>query len=282
MFAGGTVVIALCSLAVARIPIVSALGYSAAVVVLIAVITAITLLPALLSILGKRIDALRVPFLRPPAHDHRPHGWARWARGVGKRPLPAMLLGVAILLVLAIPVLNLQLGQQDNGQLPKSTTARQAYDLLAKGFGPGINGPLLIAVDFDGSPAHHDNKKLNQLNTAAAAGSSRRSSRPRSSSRPQGVPPDEAQSEAEQQVTSQPPTKQEKQADQQEAFLKTPASDPRLVKLENKIGKTKGVKDVSPAQLDKSGDTAVFTVIADHARRPPTPPRTSSARCARP
>ena len=67
VFAGGTVVIALCSLAVARIPIVSALGYSAAVVVLIAVITAITLLPALLAILGPRINALRVPFLRPPA-----------------------------------------------------------------------------------------------------------------------------------------------------------------------------------------------------------------------
>ena len=106
VFAGGTVVIALCSLAVAQIPIVSALGYSAAIVVLIAVITAVTLLPALLSILGKRIDSLRVPFLRPPAHDHRPHGWARWARGVGKRPLPAMLLGVGILLVLAIPVLE--------------------------------------------------------------------------------------------------------------------------------------------------------------------------------
>src|SRR5204863_1081889 len=76
VFAGGTVVIALCSLAVARIPIVSALGYSAALVVVIAVLTATTLLPALLAILGDRITALRVPFLRPPAHDHRPHGWA--------------------------------------------------------------------------------------------------------------------------------------------------------------------------------------------------------------
>ena len=78
------------------------------------------------------------------------------------------------------------------------------------------------------------------------------------------MPPDEAQPEAEQQVASQPPTKKEKQADQQEAFLKTSASDPRLVKLENKIGKTKGVKDVSPAQVDKTGNAAVFTVIADH------------------
>ena len=93
VFAGGTVVIALCSLAVAQIPIVSALGYSAAIVVLIAVVTAVTLLPALLAILGKRIDSLRVPFLKPPAHDHRPHGWARWARGVGKRPLPGDAAG---------------------------------------------------------------------------------------------------------------------------------------------------------------------------------------------
>ena len=167
--------------------------------------------------------------------------------------------------MLAIPVLNLQLGQQDNGQLPKSTTTRQAYDLLRKGFGPGINGPLLIAVDFDGSPAHNDNKQLNQLEQQQQQqASSRRSSRPPQQLEAEGVPPDEAQPRPSSRSRSQPPTKQEKQADQQEAFLKTPASDPRLVKLENKIGKTKGVKDVSPATLDKSGDTAVFTVIADH------------------
>ena len=191
VFAGGTVVIALFSLAVARIPIVSALGYSAAVVVLIAVITAITLLPALLAILGERIDSLRVPFLHPPPHDHRPHGWARWARGVGQRPVPAMLLGVAILLVLAIPVLNLQLGQQDNGQLPKSTTTAAGIRPADKGFGPGINGPLLIAVDFDGSPAHPDNKKLNQLTAAAAAGAAGGPADD-AAARGEGVPPDEA------------------------------------------------------------------------------------------
>jgi len=260
VFAGGTVVIALCSLAVARIPIVSALGYSAAVVVLIAVITAITLLPALLAALGTRINSLRVPFLRTPPHDHRPHGWARWARGVGKRAPGAMVLGIAILLVLAIPALNLQFGQQDNGQLPKSTTTRQAYDLLTKGFGPGVNGPLLIAVDFKGSPAHPDNKQLNQVEEQQKQAQQTAVDQTAQQLEAQGVPADEAQSEAEQQVKSQPPTKKEKQASQQEAFLKTSASDPRLVKLENKIGKTKGVKDVSPAEVDKSGDTAVFTV----------------------
>jgi RND superfamily putative drug exporter len=261
VFAGGTVVIALCSLAVARIPLVSALGYSAALVVLIAVIAATTLLPALLAILGTRVNRLRVPFLRPPPHDHRPHGWARWARGVGRRPIGAMTLGVAILCVLAIPVLNLGLGQQDNGQLPKSTQSRQAYDLLTKGFGPGINGPMLIAVDFDGSPAHPDHKKLNQVQQKQQKQEQQAVQQTTAQLEAQGVPPDQAQSEAEQEVKSQPPTKQEKQASQQEAFLKTKASDPRLVKLENKIGKTKGVKDVSPAQVDKSGSTAVFTVI---------------------
>jgi RND superfamily putative drug exporter len=266
VFAGGTVVIALCSLAVARIPIVSALGYSAAIVVLIAVITAITLLPALLAALGTRINSLRVPFLRTPPHDHRPHGWARWARGVGKRATGAMVLGVAILLVLAIPVLNLQFGQQDNGQLSKSTTTRQAYDLLTKGFGPGVNGPFLIAVDFKGSPAHPDNKQLNQVEEQQKQAQQTAVDQTAEQLEAQGVPPDEAQSEAEQQVKSQPPTKKEKEASQHEAFLKTSASDPRLVKLENKIGKTKGVKNVSPAKVDKSGDTAVFTVT------PTTPP----------
>ncbi|MGH2964159.1 MAG: MMPL family transporter [Solirubrobacterales bacterium] len=265
VFAGGTVVIALCSLAVAQIPIVSALGYSAAIVVLVAVITAVTLLPALLSILGKRIDALRVPFVRPPAHDQRPHGWARWARGVGKRPLPAMLLGVAILLVLAIPVLHLQLGQQDNAQMPKSTQTRQSYDLLREGFGPGINGPFLLAVDFGGSPAHNDSKQLKQVEQQQQQQEQQAVAQATAQLEAQGVPSDEAQAQAQQEVSSQPPTKQEKQASQQEAFLKTPASDPRLVKLENQIGKTNGVKDVSPATLDKSGDTAVFTVIATTA-----------------
>jgi RND superfamily putative drug exporter len=260
VFAGGTVVIALCSLAVARIPIVSALGYSAAVVVLIAVITAVTLLPALLAILGPRINALRVPFLRPPPHDHRPHGWARWARGVGRRATGAMLLGVALLLVLAVPALGLEFGQQDNGQLSKSTTTRQAYDLLTKGFGPGVNGPFLIAVDFDGSPAHPDNKQLKQVQAQQQQAQQQAVDEATQQLEAEGVPPDEASSQAEEEVAAQPPSNEEKQASQQEAFLKTTASDPRLVKLENRISKANGVKDVSPAEVDKSGHTAVFTV----------------------
>ena len=80
--------------------------------------------------MGKRIDSLRVPFLQAaPARPPPARLGALGARRRASRPIPAMLIAVAILLVLAIPVLNLQLGQQNNGQLPKSTTARQAYDL---------------------------------------------------------------------------------------------------------------------------------------------------------
>ena len=272
VFAGGTVVIALVAMGVAQIPLVTALGASAATVVGIAVLAAITLLPALLSILGRRIDSLRVPFIHPRPHDDRPHGWSRWARGVGRHPWPAIIAAVALLLVLAIPILNLRLGQQDNGQLSKSTTVRQAYDLLTRGFGPGVNGPFLIAVDFDGTPAHPDHKQLQQLEQKQRRQKQQAKQQQEQAITQttqqliaQGVPPDEAQAEAEQQVKAQAPAgpsrKKQRQLAQQKAFLKSSASDPRLVKLENKIGKTKGVKDVSPAKVDKSGSAAVFTVI---------------------
>src|SRR6185312_15517351 len=152
LFAGGTVVIALCSLYFAGIPLVTTLGYTAAIAVVVAVLAATTLLPALLGALGPRIDSLRVKLGRTHPDDHQPHGWARWARGVVARPWRSLIASVAFLLILAIPVLDLHMGSSDNGELPKSTTARQAYDLMTEGFGPGANGPLLVSVTL-GSPA---------------------------------------------------------------------------------------------------------------------------------
>ena len=152
VFAGITVVIALISLAAADIPIVTAMGTTAAIAVVVAVLAATTLLPALLGALGPRIDSLRVKLGSTHPDDHRPHGWTRWARGVSARPWRAALASVVVLGVLAVPVLNLQLGQADTGALPTSTTARQAYDLITKGFGVGTNGPLLISASL-GTPA---------------------------------------------------------------------------------------------------------------------------------
>ena len=153
-FAGGTVTIALVSLAVARIPLVTTLGLMAAVAVVVAVLAALTLLPALLAITGPHINSLRVRG-RHPKHGSaagKKGLWAWWAEGVARHPIVAGLAALAILIPLAAPLLSLNLGQKDVAALPTSTTARQAYDLLSENFGPGVNGPLLIAVKL-GSPA---------------------------------------------------------------------------------------------------------------------------------
>ncbi len=150
-FAGGTVTIALVSLAVAGIPLITTLGLMAAIAVVVAVLAALTLLPATLAIIGPHINSLRV---RHPASDEAVHKglWAKWAHEIARYPLVAGLAALAILLPLTIPLLSLNLGQQDVAALSTSTTARKAYDLLAKNFGPGINGPLLVSVTL-GSPA---------------------------------------------------------------------------------------------------------------------------------
>ncbi|HEU4656180.1 MAG TPA: MMPL family transporter [Capillimicrobium sp.] len=170
VFAGGTVIIALLSLALARIPIVAALGYTSAIVVAVAVLAAITLLPAVLGLLGRRVNALRVPLPhRRGAHsghgDGRSHGWARWAETVARRPWPWLVAGLALLLVLAAPTLGLRLGEADDGTAPKGSDQRIAYDLLARGFGEGTNGPLIVAVRLDSANAATSQQALDKLAT---------------------------------------------------------------------------------------------------------------------
>jgi putative drug exporter of the RND superfamily len=148
VFAGFTVVIALCSLAFAGIPLVATLGFMAAVAVVVAVCAATTLLPAMLGALGPRIDSLRVQFGKTHPDDKEPHGWRRWAERVSARPGAATIVSLLILLVLALPILQLELGQNDVSALPEETTSRQAYDALDRGFGPGVYGPLLVASEF--------------------------------------------------------------------------------------------------------------------------------------
>jgi RND superfamily putative drug exporter len=152
LFAGTTVVIALCSLAVAGIPLVATLGYTAAIAVGVSVLAAVTLLPALLGALGEHINSLRVQIGRTHPDDQKPHGWARMARVVCRRPWPYLIASTVLLVVLAFPLIHLRLGQSDQGVMPRSTTVRQAYDALTAGFGAGANGPLLIAVKL-GTPA---------------------------------------------------------------------------------------------------------------------------------
>ena len=169
VFAGFTVVIALCSLAFAGIPLVSTLGFTAAIAVVVAVAAATTLLPAMLGALGPRINSLRVQLGKAHPEDAEPHGWRRWARGVAERPWRSALAALAVLVVLSLPIFQLELGQNDISALPKSTTARQAYDGLTQGFGPGVNGPLLIASEFESAAeAKEVLPKLEQAIGAAA------------------------------------------------------------------------------------------------------------------
>jgi RND superfamily putative drug exporter len=155
VFAGTTVIIALVSLLLAGIPIVTTLGYTAGIVVLVAVLGAIAFLPALLAIVGLRINALPVPGLNRSHGDGGggAHGWARWARFVVDHPWPAVVVSVVIVGVLAAPVLNLSLGQSNTGALPTDATAQQSYHQMAHGFGFGSNGPILVAVDLSDQPA---------------------------------------------------------------------------------------------------------------------------------
>jgi putative drug exporter of the RND superfamily len=155
-FAGGTVTIALVSLAVAGIPLVTTMGLMAAIAVVVAVLAALTLLPAMLAITGPHINSLRVrgrhPDRRHAAAPPKQGLWARWADGVARHPVIAMLTALAILIPLAVPLLSLNLGQKDVAALSTSTTERRAYDLISQNFGPGVNGPLIVAVSL-GSPA---------------------------------------------------------------------------------------------------------------------------------
>jgi RND superfamily putative drug exporter len=148
VFAGGTVVIAILGLAVAGVPFMTAGGIAVSVVVLIMVVASITLLPAFLGLSGHWINRLGVRRLARP----RTEGWQRWARHVSRNAV-VYLVGASIaLLALAAPVLALRVGSPDEGSLPETRTERRAYDLVAQGFGPGINGPLVIAVDTTRDP----------------------------------------------------------------------------------------------------------------------------------
>ena len=151
VFAGSTVTIALVSLAVANIPLVTTMGFMAAIAVVVAVLAAITLLPAMLAIVGPGINALRVRGRHHPAQA-KPGLWSRWAHRIASRPVIAGAAALAILIPLAIPLLSLNLGQKDVAALSTSTTARRAYDLIAQNFGPGVNGPLIVSVSLH-SPA---------------------------------------------------------------------------------------------------------------------------------
>jgi uncharacterized membrane protein YdfJ with MMPL/SSD domain len=164
VFAGATVVIALVGLLVVNIPFLTVMGLAAAGAVVIAVLIATTLLPALLGFAGHRL-ARRNRFLtrrRVPSGDNAS---TRYARFIVRRPVPVVVACLVLLGVVALPALHMKLGLPDGGSKPTDNTERRAYDLLTEGFGPGFNGPLTVVVDAPGL----ERSQQEQLATAVVA-----------------------------------------------------------------------------------------------------------------
>jgi len=152
VFAGLTVVIALVGLSVVNIPMLTKMGVAAAGTVALAVLIALTLIPALLGYAGRRVRPAgeKSKLLgggRAAKKPRRPNMGTRWASFVVRRPVAVLLLGVVGLGAAAVPAASLELGLPDDGSQSTSTTQRRAYDLLSEGFGPGFNGPLVVVVD---------------------------------------------------------------------------------------------------------------------------------------
>ncbi|ALV35204.1 MMPL family transporter [Streptomyces sp. CdTB01] len=152
VFAGLTVMIALAGLSVVGVPMLTKMGLAAAGTVLVAVLIALTMIPALLGYAGRKVRPAGEKRRKPDAaRSTRPGLGERWASFVVRRPAAVLLLGAVGLGAVAVPATQLELGLPDDGSQPTSTTQRRAYDLLSDGFGPGFNGPLMIVVDAKGS-----------------------------------------------------------------------------------------------------------------------------------
>jgi RND superfamily putative drug exporter len=248
VFAGSTVTIALVSLAVANIPLVTTMGLMAAVAVVVAMVGAVTLLPAILGALGGRVEALRVrrPYSEEAAHKGV---WAKLAHEISKRPALSGLLALAILIPLTIPLLSLNLGQQDTGALSTSTTARKAYDLLSQNFGAGVNGPLLIAVSL-GTPAQAPSTSSEGSGTSGSSAPASGGGGTGGSGGASGAAGGAAGGSSQSGSASE-------QSDPR-------AEDPRLSTLQSDVAANPDIAAVSPVQIDKAGTVAFFNAIAKH------------------
>ncbi|WP_309052321.1 MMPL family transporter, partial [Streptomyces sp.] len=182
VFAGLTVVIALVGLAVVNIPMLTKMGFAAAGTVVIAVLIALTLIPALLGFAGDKIVSRKERKAAKAAEGReagkqgagttgapaKPNAGTRWAGFVVRRPLMVLLVGVLGLGAMAVPAASLEMGLPDDGVKPVSATERRAYDLLSDGFGPGSNGPLLVVVDGDRATADRTVSTIKGLDGWAA------------------------------------------------------------------------------------------------------------------
>jgi RND superfamily putative drug exporter len=160
LFAGITVVIALLGMFALGVNLLDGAAVAAAIGVVLVLSASLTVLPALLSLMGDRIGKVSRRQARRGGDSAESGMWARWVRQVQRRPAVTAIAATAVMLALASPALGLRLASSDAGNDPTGQTTRQAFDLLAKGFGPGFNGPLQLAVAL---PHPHDTAAVSEL-----------------------------------------------------------------------------------------------------------------------
>ena len=160
LFAGATVVIALLGMFALGVSLLNGAAVAASIGVVLVMAASLTLLPAFLSLMGPRIGRVGRRQAAREADGMRPAFWLRWVQRVQRRPAVTAIAATALMLALAAPALGLRLASSDAGNDPAGQTTRQAFDLLAKGFGPGFNGPLQMAVAL---PRAHDSAALTEL-----------------------------------------------------------------------------------------------------------------------
>lgn len=148
LFAGITVVISVMGLFALNLDTFRAVAVAAALAVLMTMLAALTLLPALLGFARERIDKLGLPHRRRAEGKVQDGVWQRWSRFIQRRPWPPLIAALALLLVLSIPILDLRLGFGDAGGRSETDTTRRAYDLLSEGFGPGFNSPIILVAEL--------------------------------------------------------------------------------------------------------------------------------------
>lgn len=168
LFAGATVCIALLGLFVLRLSFLNGVAIAASTTVLVTMAASLTLLPALFGVMKRRVHSRRSrkSIDSGTLQDHEESMWARWSRSVARAPKVLTLGAIAVIALLSIPFFSLHLGSSDQGNNPKGTTTRSAYDLLASGFGPGTNGPLQVIAEIK-SPV--DKATLQKVASALAS-----------------------------------------------------------------------------------------------------------------
>jgi len=147
LFAGIIVCISMLGLFTVGLSFLNGVGVAASISVIVSMIASLTLLPAFLSIIGKNIDRLRIPFKKLHQEEEGGKGWKKWADKIQAHPVRWAVSSTLILLFICVPVTQIRLGASDSGNDPVGSTTRQAYDTLAKGFGPGFNGPITMLAD---------------------------------------------------------------------------------------------------------------------------------------